>query len=111
MRLATPVQLLLLAFNATGSMASPLAAPPANEAEVAARTTHAAVEKRSFATTCRNCFIDHIIQDARLKCECRRPGGQWVDAELALNKCIANRNGRLAWAVKFVHHVSRPRYR
>lgn len=107
MRLAAPIQLFLLALGATQSTASPMAAP-ADEIEVAARTADesAAVQKRSFTSTCRNCYLDGAWgNDPWLQCECRRPGGQWVRATLVLNKCLANRSGKIAWAVKYVPHI------
>jgi hypothetical protein len=103
MRLAAPVQILLLAFSTTASTASPLAAPSANEAEVAARTADSTVEKRSYTSTCRICHLTWFEPtNPSIACECRRPGGQWVEASIVLNNCIANRNGNLAWAREFV---------
>jgi hypothetical protein len=107
MRLAAPVQLLLLAFTATGSTALPLAAPAANETEteVAARAadSHLAVEKRSYYHTCGKCFItDNISPDPRLNCHCKNVHDQWVWSFLDLNDCIANRNGQMRWAVECV---------
>lgn len=109
MHLAAPVQLLLLAFCTTASMASPLAAPSANEAEVAARTTHSTVDKRSYTSTCRSCYLTWFqlaTPSLVLVYKCRRAGGEMGPASLYLNDCIANRNGNMAWAHGFVPHFN-----
>jgi hypothetical protein len=93
MRLAALAQIVLLALSATQSTASPLA-------------THA-LEKRSYMGTCGFCslrFPDGATNPV-LGCYCRKRDGSMNWSELPLNKCLANRNGKLAWAVKLVLHI------
>lgn len=109
MRLAAPVQLLLLALGAAPSTASPLGAA-ADGIEVAARTSYAIesapVDKRSFHRSCRKCkLMDAKTKNPVLSCECPRTDGQWAWAELELTRCLANRDGILAWAVKYAPHI------
>lgn len=110
MRLAAPVQLLLLTLGAALSTASPLGAA-ADGIEVAARTSHdiesAPVDKRSFTRSCSKCSLKNAkTNNPVLRCECPRTDGQRVWAELELNQCLANRSGILQWAHGYAPHIS-----
>ncbi|KAK4156604.1 hypothetical protein C8A00DRAFT_30572 [Chaetomidium leptoderma] len=100
MRLRAPIQLLLIALTATQSSASPLAGPPS---DVTSRdfteftTDTADVEKRSYQDSCNSCTISNSANPI-LRCHCNKPGSAAVWTELALNNCIANRNGMMTWA-------------
>lgn len=106
MRLTAPIGLLVIALTAQSS-ASPVAAPPASDlasrdfAELTAEP--AAVEKRSYQSTCRGCFVDFPTLDSpSMRCVCKGPGNSEIESRLALNSCIANRNGYLKWTKKLV---------
>ncbi|KAK3290493.1 uncharacterized protein B0H64DRAFT_436726 [Chaetomium fimeti] len=97
MHITAPFQLLLVALAATQSSASPLAAPAPGEVE--ARTiTHNTIGKRSFWTSCNSCSIGGSGDNPYLLCMCRRTNGLYSNAQLYLNTCLANRNGKLSWA-------------
>jgi hypothetical protein len=100
MRLTAPIQLLLIALTATQSSALPLDAPPSDvtSREYTDLTSDtAAMEKRSYQDSCNTCSISNTANPI-LRCRCKAPGSAEVWTELALNNCIANRNGQMTWA-------------
>lgn len=100
MHLTAPIQLLFAALAATQSSAVLLAAPASHGVE--ARASHDNVEKRSFWNSCHSCYIGTTAGGPYLECMCRRTGGLFVNAQLALNTCLANRDGKLSWVRKYV---------
>jgi hypothetical protein len=105
MRLTLPFQLLLVALASTPSLASPLAAAGSDEVAAFGATDEgdsdaAVVKKRSFENSCNQCQM--LASGTILSCNCRRGNGLYSQAELDLNACLANNNGQLVWAVKYV---------
>jgi hypothetical protein len=110
MRLSAPIQLLIVALTAQSS-ASPVAAPASSDVEIRdsaelVSDTAAAVQKRSYQTSCTSCGISDNGNDPFMECSCRNSAGNWGTSRLYLNNCIANVNGEMQWARGYVPPIS-----
>jgi hypothetical protein len=110
MRLSAPIQLLIVALTAQSS-ASPVAAPASSDVEIRdsaelVSDTAAAVQKRSYQTSCTNCGISDNGNNPFMECSCRNSAGNWGTSRLYLNNCIANVNGEMQWARGYVPPIS-----